>query len=169
MPKKSWIACLHPKEWTTRSIKSRMGARKIPKIPIIKKRWHSSNISTWRQTGGCALESKKSLGLNGGSKFSASIKNSPVSNTMSAISEKRAKSFSEQQCHPSTNEDDNWLISRKIKQAERMRAQAVKEVDCMKSLSNWRLITHPAASPENFHYDKRLSINRRSKIVILSV
>ena len=108
------------------------------------------------------------MGINGGSKCSATIVNAPVAAIMSEIREKNAASAAGQHQNPVVDVDVNWLISNKMKASESMKVRASKVVAIMRFFSDCGLSVKPVADPKKRHHIKRASVKRRTDKVVLA-
>ena len=107
------------------------------------------------------------MGINGGSKCSATIVNAPVAAMMSAIREKNAASAG-QNLNPVVDVDVNWLICNKTKASESMKVRASKVVAIMSFFSDCGMLVKPVADPEKRHHSKRALVKRRADKVVLA-
>ena len=105
------------------------------------------------------------MGINGGAKCSATIKDAPVASVMSKLREIAAESGQNDAPLPVIDADINWLICSKTSDSDSLRSRAIRAADILESFSRFGCIVNPICDPETRHHSKMASTQRRSNKV----
>ena len=83
------------------------------------------------------------MGINGGAKCSATIKDAPVASVMSKLRELAAESGQNEVPLPVIDVDINWLICSKTSESDSLRSRATKAADILESFSKFGCVVNP--------------------------
>ena len=109
------------------------------------------------------------MGIDSGSKCTASITDVPVASMLPVIRDGGVNSVNDNNQQISIDVDFNYLVCTETRSSDSLKSWAMKAVDMIECMSKCGCIVNHVAYPELRHHSKRASIKRLSNKVISSV
>ena len=105
------------------------------------------------------------MGISGGAKCSATIKDAPAASAMSKLREAAAESGQNEAPLPAIGVGIDWLICSETSDSDSLRSRAIREACILESFSKFGRVVNPACDPETRHHSKMALAQRRSNKV----